>query len=341
MSATDDGTRARVAWDALSSRCLAKAPNGQLVAKDGPRRGDRLAALWPLGQVIAAAAAMVPLGGVSRDDVIDPLFRTLERYRSGHSFGPFPGDATRYYDDNAWIALDLLQLHHLLDDGALLERAIDLFGFLREGEDLGGGIYWVEGDRSRNTCSTGPSAQAALRLFDETGDEMYLDFADRQIRFLDANLRDENGLYRDHIASDGSVDPTVWSYNQGTPIGAAVLLARWQGEERWLERASLTAAAASRHFGAEDRWWQQPPVFNAVYFRNLLALLAVAPDATLLAGVDEYLERVWGESRHPDTGLFVAGGIGSYDGRPTIDQAGLTQLFAFRSWPRARWPEIC
>jgi predicted alpha-1,6-mannanase (GH76 family) len=280
------------------------------------------------------------LGLADRDTIVDPLLRALERYRSAHGYGPFPGDRARYYDDNAWIALDLLQLHATIHDDELLSQAIDLFGFLREGEGPAGGIYWVEGERSRNTCSTGPTAQVALRLFDATGDDRYHDFAERQMSFLDRQLRDERGLYRDHVAGDGSVEPTIWSYNQGTPMGASVLLARITGEKEWLDRALVTARATAHHFSG-DGWWRQAPVFNAVYFRNLLALVATAPDAELLGGLDDYLERVWASARHRRTGLFVEGGIGSYDGNLTIDQAGLTQLFAFRSWPRERWAEIC
>ena len=43
----------------------------------------------------------------------------------------------------------------------------------------------------------------------------------------------------------------------------------------------------------------------------------------------------------PATGLFTAGGIGSYDGTPAIDHAGLVQLFALRAWPPDRLQDVC
>jgi hypothetical protein len=333
-------SRAEQAWRALEAHGLLRAGGGQVLAKDGPRRGAPISAVWPFGQVIAAAAAMVGLGAI---DVVtvEPMLRGLERYRAGDGFGAFPGDRDRYFDDNAWIALDRLQLALLTDDATHVDAATSLFGFLKTGEAEDGGIYWVEGQQSRNTCSTGPTAEVALRLFATTGDERYLRFGRRQMAFLDRTLRDDHGLYRDHVRADGGVEPTVWSYNQGTPIGAAVLLARWTEDERWLGEATATASAARNHFTVADRLWQQPPVFNAIFFRNLLGLLAVAPDGRLLDLIDEYLDRVWTHARHRRTGLFVEGGIGSYDGNPTIDQAGLTQLFAFRAWAPERWPDIC
>ncbi len=332
--------RAEAAWRTLEARGLVRTGGDRVLAKDGPRRGAPISAVWPFGQAIAAAAAMLGLGAVE-DEIVPGMLRGLERYRSGDGFGAFPGDRNRYYDDNAWIALDLLQLAGLTGEATHVAAAAALFGFLATGEDPAGGVLWVEGNRSRNTCSTGPTAQVALRLHLATGEARYLDFAQRQMTFLDQALRTDDGLYRDNVGADGVVEPTVWSYNQGTPIGASVLLGRITGDTAWIARATRTATSAAAHFGRDDGWWRQPPVFNAIFFRNLLALLAVAPSPTLLAMMDEYLERVWTQARHRRTGLFVDGGIGSYDGNPTIDQAGLTQLFAFRAWGADRWADIC
>jgi uncharacterized protein YyaL (SSP411 family) len=339
--ASSASTRAEAAWASLVSRCLVRTRDDRLAVRDGPRRSAPLAALWPFGQVLAASAAVVPLGVPNSASVVGPLLLALERYRSEHGYGPFPGDRTRYFDDNAWIALDFLQLASVTNDQSFVEAAAELFQFLAAGEGQDGGVYWVEGELSRNTCATAPTAQVALRLFDATGDAAYLDFAQRQMAFLDRELRDERGLYLDHLRADGSVEPTVWSYNQGTPIGAAVLLAKLTEDRSWLGQAIETALAADAFFQPDDGWWRQPPVFNAIFFRNLLALLAVAPDAQLLGVLDGYMDRVWSRARHRRTGLFVGGGIGSYDGRPTIDHAGLTQVFAFRAWPSENWSEIC
>lgn len=341
---TDDvaslsASRAVAAWESLAASGLVRRHGGLVLAKDGPRRRAPISAVWPFGQAIAAAAAMVGLGHLDAPN-LDGMVRALEHYRVRDAYGAFPGERHRYFDDNAWIALDLLQISALLDDPAKVAAAKALLGFLSTGEGVDGGILWVEGDVVRNTCSTGPTAQVALRLFERDGDERHLAFAMRQMAFLDAHLRDDAGLYRDHVRADGTVEPAIWTYNQGTPIGAAVLLARFTHDDRWIDRAIATARSTAAHFQVEDRLWRQPPVFNAIYFRNLLALLAVEADVRLLAGFDAYLDRLWTEARDR-RGLFVGTGVGSYDGNPTIDQAGVTQMLAFRGWGREHWSSIC
>ena len=82
-------------------------------------------------------------------------------------------------------------------------------------------------------------------------------------------------------------------------------------------------------------------MFNAVWFRNLLALDAISAVPGLHDAFDHYLDRVWRTARDPATGLFTGGGIGSYDGTPAIDHAGLVQLFALRAWPTDRLQDVC
>ncbi|HVD69640.1 MAG TPA: glycosyl hydrolase, partial [Actinomycetota bacterium] len=107
-----------------------------------------------------------------------------------------------------------------------------------------------------------------------------------------------------------------------------------------LHDAARTARASLEHFDGE-RTWRHPPVFNAVWFRNLLALDAISAVPGLHDALDHYLDRVWRTARDPATGLFTGGGIGSYDGTPAIDQAGLVQLFALRAWPHDRLQDVC
>ena len=211
--------------------------------------------------------------------------------------------------------------------------------FVERGEDAEGGVRWAEGRRSRNTCATAPGALLALRIHDRTDDEVALGFATRTLDWLDATLRRPDRLYADRI--DGErVERTVWSYNQGSAAAAHVWRHRVAGDQGSRDIAKATAAATVAWFGRDDRLWHQPPVFNAIAFRGLLAVHDVTPIAGLLDLVDGYLDRAWREARDPESGLFTRRGIGSYDGRPAIDQAGIAQLFAVRAAGPGAWFDL-
>ena len=336
---TTAATRAAEAWRALLASCVVRGPTGVLTVKEGPARSAAVAAVWPAGQVLAAAVDLrrLPWGG----DRSEELLGAIERYRVGPAYAPFPGSPEHYHDDNAWIGLVLAQLAAETGAETHLAGARRVLATLEAGAAPGGGIRWREGVDSVHTCSTAPAVQLALRVHLLTGDPDALAFAEHQHEALDRLLRGSDGLYRDNVDARGRVEPTLWSYNQGTPIGAAVLRFRISGDTRFLERAVETADATLDHFGVGDRWWTHPPVFNAIFFRNLLTLAAIVPQDRYLAVLDSYLERVWLEARDPATGLFTGAGIGSYDRRPTIDQAGLVQLYALRAWPPELWPDIC
>ena len=191
----------------------------------------------------------------------------------------------RFYDDNAWLGLALVRHHELTNDAGLLRLAERVFSFVVSGWSteaswqIPGGIRWKEpaNSRSRNTCANGPAAALAARLHDTTGDTTYLDWAVRAYEWTRRALRGPDCLYADRIAPDGARTPTIWSYNQGSMIGAGVLLAGQTMDSSFVDQAAATAAAytASRDV---DALMSQDPAFNAVLFRNLLLLDHVRPD---------------------------------------------------------------
>ncbi len=329
--------RAFQAWESLSRACLRPGDHGSIVVRERPGR-RKVAPVWPVSQVLAAAIDLAELTGDHTD--AERLVIGLRPYAAGDGYLPAPGDRHRYYDDNAWIGLCFAQLHLQTGEARWLRRARKVFRFVREGQDPDGGMRWVERRRARHTCSAAPAAQLALRLHLADGDDDTLAFSRRTLAWLDRTLRVRGDLYADHVDARGRVTDTLWTYNQGAPVGAHLLVNRATGEDDALDLARATARASLRRFGA-DRTWQHPPVFNAVWFRNLVALDAGGSRVPGLArALDDYLSRAWREGRD-DTGLFTSGGIGSYDGTPAIDTGGIVQLLALRAWHRDRRPLIC
>ena len=140
------------------------------------------------------------------------------------------------------------------------------------------------------------------------------------------------GLFFDKVRGDGTIDETLWTYNQGSMIGANVLLARRAGGDAgapYLARAEAIAARALRHY---DRAYEsQPPAFNAILFRNLLQLHAATGDAGLRrrirGAMGAYAEAAW--TAHRDRhDRFRFGRRG-----PTLlDQSAMVQIYALLAW---------
>ncbi|MCX7621426.1 MAG: glycoside hydrolase family 76 protein [Acidimicrobiales bacterium] len=326
---------------------------GRVLLLDPPRRRTHLAPVWPLGQVLAAALnldALVESGKLGREQVPEPtteeLFTALERYRVDDGYGPHPGERPVYFDDNAWIGLDFVQCHLQAGRDDALAAARRVMAVVLSGEHPTGGVRWVDRPGSpRNTCATAPAMQLALRLHALEPDSVLFEFAQRCSVFLRDRLLAPSGLLWDHIEADGTVERTYWTYNQGTSVSAWALLAA-TGDRGAAQLARATLEATLVHFGPgeSDALWRQPPIFNAVMFRNLLAAAAILPDPDLMKGVREvatgYADRVWREARDPLTGLLDQGGIGTYEGS-CIDQAGMVQLLAVLALPEELLIEVC
>ena len=299
--------------------------------------------VWPQGQAIAASLDVALSTG--NYGSVNDLMKQLSLYQRGGAYAPgvFTAASPRYYDDNLWLGLDFLQAYQQTGNQDYLQHAEALFPFFEGGLSPAGGLHWVEksAHMSRNTCSNGPAVEYALRLYQATRDPKYLTFAENCQTFLDTQMRSPEGLYYDNLGDDGHLDQTIYSYNQGTPIGADVLFYRITGDRHYLDQATQTAKAALAYFAQDDRLWKQSPAFNAIFFRNLLALDAVAPDPSYRQALNDYLARVWQQGRDPQTGLISQGGIGSYQGPGSyLDQGGLAQLFALSVLPEDKLLDV-
>jgi predicted alpha-1,6-mannanase (GH76 family) len=208
-----------------------------------------------------------------------------------------------------------------------------------------GGVFWVEQGRGlgktnhdRNTVSNAPNAELGLHLAELGGgappapgaEEMYA----WVVATLDASHGGEEagtGLFWDKIRGDGTIDEMLWSYNQGSMVGAAVLLARRGGPAgaRYLAGAEAIARKALAHY-TPDRLARQPAAFNAIFFRNLLLLHAATADgelrAEILAATRAYADWAWRERRDGHDRFRFSGGEG------LLDQSAMVQVLALLAW---------
>jgi hypothetical protein len=315
------------------------------------------AQLWPFARAFVAtldlAGIAPPPGGLDLNQLISEHLQALERYWD--PAGPRPaycadiGGASRrgdrYYDDNAWVGLALIELERVHPGAGMLDRAQALFEFAVSGwAEQGGGVYWCEQGRGtgqrnhdRGTVSNAPNAEIALHLADlghpqdGTGPVGAQEMYDWVVANLDSS-GDGTGLFFDKIRGDGTIDRAKWSYNQGTMIGANVLLARVNPAQRdtYLGRAEAIARKALREYA--NAYSKGNPAFLAIFFRNLLLLHEATADQALqadaIAALSEFGEIAWSRAQQGRRGFLGLGG----GGPKLLDQASYVQALALLAW---------
>jgi hypothetical protein len=76
-----------------------------------------------------------------------------------------------------------------------------------------------------------------------------------------------------------------------------------------------------------------PESSTAIFFRNLLALNALARNPAYLNALSSYLDDAWTQARDPHTGFLTGGGIGKYGAHELLDQSAFVQMYALLARP--------
>ena len=291
---------------------------------------DPYSCLWPFTNAMAGTEFLYASpGGSSYGSDVSARLNGLLAYADLHETSPSgasqprafesavaapkgPGGST-YYDDNAWSALDLLNGYRLTGNSTDLTLAQDTFNFIVSGWDTSetdgcpGGVFWEDVSGSqRNTTANAGGAEVGLELYQLTKDAADLSWATKMYQWVSTCLASPSGLYYDHVNAGGSVNTTIWSYNQGTMVGAGVLLYQITGTLSYLIAAETTAGAAVSYFGTGTTLQNQGPAFNAIYFRNLFVLGQVQANSAYGTEAQAYATFMW--TQRTTSGLFLQNG---------------------------------
>ena len=217
--------------------------------------------MWGVGvqlTALAAASVVQPEKYLAETrDYADAIQVYWLDHDGQEGFDALPGthDTDRYYDDNAWLVLALAEVFEVTKDRKYLDRSAATFRFVTSCEDnqLGGGLYWREKFlSSKNTCTNGPAIVGALRLYQLTGEDKYLETAKRLYAWVNSHLQDKDGLYWDNIRLDGRITRQKYSYNSALMIRANCLFHKITGEARYLDEARRVAQAAEKVWVREN-----------------------------------------------------------------------------------------
>jgi Glycosyl hydrolase family 76 len=313
--------------------------------------------LWPFSQALAVTVSLSSVPGQSTRYQRD-LHARLQGLQSYLDFsnaeepeGTFtsslagfdgtvapptgPGGA-KYYDDNEWVGIELARTYELTHNAVALEHAQQIMALVMAGWQTDPGLACPGGipfsnaasNTDRNTVTDAPAAELGIQLYRLTGNAQYLQFAQMAYEWVRQCLLQPNNLYADHIRPHGVVDQTLWSYNQGTMIGAGVLLYQATGNSAYLYQARQTAQAALSYF-TPGRLATEIPFFISVYFRNLLYLDSVTHDPPGPAIAQLYADYNW-TSHRLNNNLLVTG---SPPAAQLLVQAAIVQVYALLSSP--------
>ncbi len=316
--------------DSLASHVAAEvkklAPDYREFALAG---AEHPAPAWPMSQAIAGELDHAALTGdyTRVDQMLNSLQGDWQPGPNGvggyatHPLAAHGDHQNRFYDDNAWIGLDLMQAYRQTGNKKYLERAEALVPFMRTGFVEGGGIRWNEQDwtadasgATLNTAAVAPSMQFFLALHEATQKPEYLDDARHMERGLD-KLRGLDGLYRDNLkisnpADDNPGRQRPFSYNQGASLGAYLQLADATKDpnekQHYLDLAQQTANAWLDKCDQDPSlMWGHSPSFNAIFFRNLMKLDTVRPNPRAYEALNNYVEDLQRYAVDPASGQLT------------------------------------
>lgn len=260
------------------------------------------------------------------------LLTGIDKFRNtrdgkAEAFAVYPGTGDeRYYDDNIWVGIDMVDLYLLTKNAGYLTRAKMVWTFILAGTDskMGGGVYWKEYGNSKNTCSTAPASVLASKLYLATNDATYLKSAKDLYAWCKKTFQDPaDYLYWDNAHLSDENDPNSsliiskdkHSYNSGQPMQAAALLHKITGESQYLIDAQNIAKSAYKKWfvpfnsytiGESFRILEPGHVwFQAIMFRGFIELYKQDGNKTYVKAYQKTLANAWLSScRNRSTNLL-------------------------------------
>ena len=215
------------------------------------------------------------------------------------------------YDDIMWWVISLARAYEITGNTDYL--TLSKSGFQRVWRDaydaVKGGMWWDFNKTGKNSCINFPTVIAAMQLYKLTNDAAYLDKAKAIYDWSVINLvNTANGRVADNNIN-GNKGWSDYTYNQGTYIGASVLLYKASNNDAYLDNAKLAADYTQKTMcdvnsilPAEGDWNEQG-VLKAIFARYIMILVKDAGQSQYLPWIRKNINKAWG-NRDPGRGLM-------------------------------------
>lgn len=242
-----------------------------------------------------------------------------------------------FNDDLGWWAQGAMRAYNLTENERYLERAKSLFEFIWQywTDDYGGGVLWKNtGEDQKNVATNGPLTVTAVRLYQATEDESYLEKARMLWNFINEQLTDGAGRVYDNY-ENGELRKWDFTYNFGNFILASLALREVSEDdaeqEMLLDRSVQSADWVLENLTSSgillDEGLGDGGGFKGVFVRALNKLSKVEElDAEKQTQYSQFLQdnatQVWNQRRESD------GLVGSDWSSPLPDEAMIQVLAA-------------
>lgn len=197
--------------------------------------------IWPMGIQLKALiyAGRIEDAKKLLDDVNQYYYVSYKGYY-GYDASYRGKGGSRYYDDNAWMVKDLLDMYAVTQNQDYLTRATVVLKFCMSGELPTGGIQFNENPNHEKygkwvTCATAPTAVCCLRFYQVTNQQKYLNDGLRLYRFM----KNDAGW---------GIGAGYRGYENAVVMQASMLLYTITGEKEYLDDAYRLAYGMESHY---------------------------------------------------------------------------------------------
>jgi len=221
------------------------------------------------------------------------------------------------YDDIMWWVISLARGYEQYGTKEYLDYAESGFKRVWEGspvvgdpgsyDPVKGGMYWQwiqsnppnrPADDGKMACINYPTVIAAMTLHNATGKADYLDKAKEIYDWAYNNLFDKSlGRVADSKHGDGNPAWKDHLYNQGTCIGAAMILYKKTGEQRYLQDAVLAADYVKNTMGSDGMLpfenGIEKGIYGAIFSQYIIRLIEDGNKPQYLDWLRQNINSAW------------------------------------------------
>lgn len=325
--------------------------------QDAAKKTKEVSFLWPMSGVFSATNVLVELNPAKYLSYQDSMVAAVECYYdsvrkpAGYQAYPVRFEVVdRYYDDNGLVGIDYVDAYQTTKNHKYLEKAEEVMRFIMSGwsDDFGGGVTWLEGVRNQKpACSNGKATVLAVKLYQASGKEEYLNYGIKFYNWVMNNLKDDSlHIIWNSLLISGKnkkVEKRAYTYNTGTMIQSAVRLYKITGTQKYLDDARTLAEGSYSYYvkytDHQTPYIQDLPWFVTVLFRGYHELYELDNNPKYVNAIMASASWAWEHARDPERLIFNDWtGRKKEDTKPKwlLDEACMAEVYARMALIEAR-----